>query len=483
MRLIILISFLIFTCILFSSVNAMVYYNITVKGKDAIINTTFTLEAQQKIAIWQVSWNLPENSKVLSLRDDKGKITDYILQKDVLIFETNSYISKSRTVYLSLLVENAVKDTFKPLYNLELSLPGIPDKETIVDIHIPHIISGDSSFGFTEYFTDNFAQFVGKGPINFNIFYSFSGKKYKHYVLFGDYDIQAADDLFDIIPSITGINVPFQRFPIIILPDTNFEKNIKAWGSGTHLRGGLIIIKESAMESPNNVSIILHETTHGFNAKALKWSKVNITWFDEGTATFVEYLINKKLNVKQGELFGEDTSFIKDNRKYILHSRGDKDELWEYYKENKNFMKEWNPETEETRDFGYAFSELIARDFILKNGIESLKDVYEKLSKINHTINSSEEYNSIILYAMKYNFRPCYSLDRNQFDLCLKMINEQKIELPIFMEETTTTSATIIIPIFNETETEEPIDTFENFLLKIGLLLKLLFDNLKQIFR
>jgi hypothetical protein len=424
---------------------------------------------------------VPENSKILSLKDDKGIITGYSLNEDTLIFETNPYRSKSKTVYLELLVEDAVKNTFKQLNNLELSLTAIPNKDTIVDIHLPHIISGDSSFGFTEYFGDEFAQFVGKGPINFNIFYSFSGEQYKHYVLFGDYDIQIADDLFDTIPSIIGVNIPFKRFPIVILSDTNFENSIRAWGSGTHLRGGLIVIKESAMQSPNNVSIILHETTHGFNAKVLKWSQVNVTWFDEGTATFIEYLTNNKLNVKQGELFGKDIVLTQNNRRYILHSRGNKNDLWEYYNNNESFMREWNPEVAETRSFGYAFSELMIRDAVEKKGVDFLKDIYKKLSVINYTVNSSKDHNSIILSAMKHNFKPCYSEDKNQFDSCLEMINEQKIGQPVSVEENTTVLTTITIPIFNETKTEEPIDIIENFLAEIGLLIRSLLNGLKEV--
>jgi len=436
--------------ILLPSVNAIVYYNITIQNRDAILNITFTLHSDVKYDIWQINWELPQKSQIISIKDEKGHISDYSINNGMLFFETNPYKSNERTINLNLLVKNAVSDEFAPLYKLELFLPSFKGEETIVHVYLPHIISGDVSYGFKEYYEENFAQFTGKESLELNLFYSFSGKEYKNFVLFGSGDLRQADELFSLVKNVTGANIPFKKFPVFVMNDEDFEAKIKYWGTAVHMKGGIIIIKESAMNSPFNASIILHEVTHGFNAKALKWSQTNITWFDEGISSFMEYLVNDKLNLRQGQLFGETVYFNENGKKISIKPKGNKEELWRYYYNRDNFMLSWNTDNPSTRDFGYAFSELVIRDVVKKNGINKIKEAYKDFKKINHTVTDINEFNDIVLGALDSNFRPCYYLEKTKFEECLKQINEQKIILPGFNDNVIEKNV-VVTPSFNNT--------------------------------
>lgn len=463
--------------------NALTFYNITPKGKDALVNVTFTLEADQRYDVWQITWELPQQTEVLYIKDERGLITSYSIDNELLKFETNSLRSNKRTINLNLLVKNAISDDFAPLYKLQLSLPGFTNQETIANVYFPNIISGDASYGFTEYYEDNFAQFVGNESLDLIIFYSFSGRDYEHYILFGPGDLSQADELFSLIPNITGAKVPFKKFPVVVLSDQEFDAKIKYWGSGTHMRGGVIVMKKSAMNNPYNTSIIIHETVHGFNAKALKWAQVNVTWFDEGIASFMEYLVNQKFNLRQSELFGKSLYFTQDGKRFIQKSRGNKEDLWNYYKNRQDFMFLWNTDNAATRDFGYAFSELVIRDVVKKNGLEKLNEAYKEFKKINKSVTSIDEFNDIILKTLDHNFRPCYYLDRSLFNKCLDEINNQKITIigfnDVYPEETI---LPVTVPEFNETiQNEETINEVKDFLSDLKYFLISIFDKIKRL--
>ncbi len=472
--------------LLIPSASALTFYNITLEGKDALVNITFTLESDQKYDIWKINWELPQKSEVIYIKDERGPVPTYSVKDERLVFETNKYRSNKRTININLLVKNVVSDEFEPLYKLHLSLPGFTDQQTIANLHVPHIISGDASHGFTEYYEDNFVQFVGKESLDLIIFYSFSGKDYENYVLFGQGDLQLADELFTLIPNITGAKVPFKKFPVVVLSDNEFNEKIKYWGSGTHMRGGVIVMKKSAMNSPYNTSIILHETMHGFNAKIFEWAQVNATWFDEGIASFMEYLVNQKLNLKQGQIFGESVYFTQDGKKFLQKSRGNKEDLWNYYKNREDFMFSWNTDNAATRDFGYAFSELVIRDTVRQKGFEQLKEAYKEFKKVNKTITDVEEFNNIILGSLEHNFRPCYYLDRSLFEKCLEEINKQKIDIPGFVNNhTEEIIMSIITPEFNKTiedQTNETKNEIADFIFKIKNFLISILDKIKNIF-
>ncbi|MCX8178569.1 MAG: hypothetical protein N3D75_01930 [Candidatus Aenigmarchaeota archaeon] len=470
---------LIVVFILFPIANALVFHNVSISNDIAIINTTIKLKTEKKYDVFEISWEIPQYHDIIRIYDEKGDLA-YKRQGDYIVFQTNRLRSDTRVINIEYEIKNAVSTEFYPLKKVQLYLSGFSNEETIVNLHAAKIISGDASFGFSEYFDDYFAQFVGNGSADIILYYSNSGREYENYLLFGNTEISAADNIFSIIPNITGLSKPYKRFPVVVLDDNVFSTKIQNWGSATHSRGGLILIKRSVAEGPYNASIILHETMHGFNSKVLKWNQVNPTWFEEGTSSYVEHLANQQLGLKQSELFGNNKVYKDGESRIVIKSKGNKEKLWDYYKNSETFMENWNPENPETRDFGYAFSELVIRYSVMKNGIEKLRDAYSKLKEVESPVTDIKQSNNILLSALDTNFMPCYSVSYENFSECLKEINGQKAEIPemkINQEEKTVYTVNI---------THEVVETDQDsysLIRNILNFLENLFQPIKQFFR
>ncbi|MFH8080930.1 MAG: hypothetical protein QXO84_03590 [Candidatus Aenigmatarchaeota archaeon] len=421
-------NFLIFISLILFSLpisTSTTIYNITLANQKIFVNVTFDINSEQAFDVWRVTWEIPHKYDILSIKDEIGYVS-FDSKEGYVYFETNPLRSKRRVINIQYFINDAISEEYGQLKKVRLYLSGFEGEKTIINVYLPKIISGDASFGFSEYFDDNFAQFVGFGAADILLYYSFSGREYENYVVFGPAEFKVADRMFSLVTNITGVKKPYKRFPVVVIDDNLFESKIQPWGTASHLRGGLILMKKSVANGPYNASILLHETTHGINAKVLKWNKANSTWFEEGTASFVEYLANQMLGLQQSELFGKDKTVKKDGEKIIFKSKGRAEELWDYYKHGNDFMYYWTPENGELRDFGYAFSELVIRYAVKKNGIGKLKETYLELSKINKTVSDSIEATNILLSSLDTNFMPCYSVDRLTFEKCLQEINEQK---------------------------------------------------------
>jgi len=469
--------------------SSLTIYNITLRDEKIFVNLTFNLKSEEKYDIWRINWEIPQDYEIVSVSDELGQI-GFDAHEGYIYFETHRLRTNERVINIQYFLKDAISTEYGHLKKVHLQLSGFSDEKTIVNIHIPGLISGDASYNFTEYFQDNFAQFVGYGPVDIVLFYSRSGIEYNNYLLFGPADLRVADEMFSLVTNITGIPKPYKRFPVVVLNDSDFERRVQPWGSASHTRGGLILIKKSVANGPYNASTILHETTHGINAKVLKWNRVEATWFEEGTACFIEYLANQKLGLKQGELFGENKIIKQGSERIVIKSRGNKEMLWDYYQQGKDFMYYWNPSDDALRDFGYAFSELVIRYSVKKNGIGKIREAYLELSRVSEPVNDPMKSANIILSALDTNFMPCYSVDRSRFEQCLKEINEQQLVIPMnpaAVSEKEIVNETVEIKAVNEgealtaTETDEK-NVFVGFVEWIREFLKTLFQPVYQLF-
>ncbi len=454
-----------------SVAEATTFYKFKTEGSNIRLNTTLVLDNEDPINVWEVVWSLPENSSLISIHDDVGEIKNYNLNQNKLTFSTNFRRSNVRYVYIDSVIEKAVNDNFKPVYSIELSLSGLAGKKTFVETDIADVLSGYSSFGFAEFYGDNLTTFQGIGPVNIKLFFSPNGQKYDNFIVFGDYDATLADKLYSIVSNVTGVRLPFKQFPLLILPDQEFDQKINSWAAATHIPGGLIIIRESAVRRDTNVSIILHELTHGYNAKILSWDQSQIVWFDEGMGKFVEHLVDDLLNVPQPSLFGNDVPISQNGKNYLLLPKGDIKDLWNYYQNNQDFMKVWNTKDPDKREFGYAYSELVIREFVQNNGIDSLKGAYQKLASVDHVVIDSQEHNTIYFTAMNLSFKPCSSDDYEDFVKCINSIDQQEIVVSGFSGEFVEPKKIVI----NETLADET-SSDQNETMKKSLIQKILFN-------
>ncbi|MBL7160483.1 MAG: hypothetical protein ISS93_01380 [Candidatus Aenigmarchaeota archaeon] len=461
--------FLIFIAVLtlLPTAGAITTYDISIDGNAAIVNATFevyTSQSGEKVNYWSTSFSLPENAEILELRDSKGEITEYTFDKGKLSLETNKGgLKEKEVIYLLYKLENSVNNEFSPLKKLNLSLPAfenvredVPDEQTFVSLEVSEQIhSAIPSLGFVSNVGDKDIQFSGDGPIAFTVWFGDGGKLYRHYALFGDGDATQADSGFGIVPSVTGLPLEYSRIPVVVLPDQEYNQRVNEWSAG-EFRGGVIFLR-------GNISLatLLHETTHAFNERALRWQRVEVAWFDEGVAKYVEFLVNIEAGKRQAEIFGKPLKWTEGFMIYTLTSHSSPEELWDYYQEEKKFMESWSTDDASTREFGYTFSELFIRDFVRREGPEALHEVFEGLLKVERDAETPEEYNSILLGLLGSDLRPCYSQKKEEFESCLDSINAMTPQIP---ENVTIhgVQEKIIIPQIEEPEEEAAHITFLN---------------------
>lgn len=465
------------------SARAITSYDITVQGSDILTNVTFELytsSPEEKVNYWTTAFSLPTGSQILAVADSKGPIATYNMSEDDVLIETNKGgLKEKEVVTLVFKTNNVIDHSYAPLKRLNLSLaafgdsrPDVPDEQTFAIVHVDDVISYLPSLGFVS--QEDELTFAGEGPLSFTIWFG-DGKKTKHFVVSGEANLSVVEGLFGLIPAVTGFLPEYERFPLAILPDHRYDREINEWSEG-QFRSGLIVVRASAVEKDTFPAILLHETTHAVNERALRWDRTQISWFDEGVAQYIEFLVNQQLKVKQSEVFGKPVKWVEGSKIYSLPSRSSNEELWNYYQTGKTFMNTWNPDAPATREFGYAFSELLIRDYIINGG--DLHAIFGSLLDQEESIDTPKDRNALIWSLLETDFLPCFSSNKDAFDACLKKANAYQAPVPDAVEiEGQVTE--IVIPEIEEPE-EEPLPTTpEGFFARLADLFQDLIDAIK----
>jgi len=416
-------------------------YSIELEGDGAVFTTTIGLESATPANSFKLNgFLLPENSTVISIKDTIGEIEDYTLAGGKITFESNKGAARLKeTVELKYSVEGVKGKGFSPLYFAEFSLPASEGSDVSVEVKGERVISFESNTGFNGEVRDGVLKMAGQGPAWFACFYSNEGKDYNHYVLFNksghsdteleEHGVREADKLFDIIPLIIGIKPPFEKIPVVALEESEYLAQINSYSEGVYRTGGIIVVNGESFEKDAS-AVILHETTHAFNAQALEWNESGTAWFDEGTAKFVENLIRGMRGERKANLFRGKVSWIEGSYRYTIEPRGNFNDLVAYLNEKKGFMEEWNTDTEETREFGYAFSELYVREYVREKGYEKLQEAYRGMLEINESTKSREEFSSRILGLLGKELYPCDKGDEVQIQECVNALNKASFDVP-----------------------------------------------------
>jgi len=275
---------------------------------------------------------------------------------------------------------------------------------------------------------------VGVGPLSLTGFYlTADGRQVvasDHFVSVQGHNFSTADDYYPWLAGIAGFYPDFDRFPVVVLPQAQYQRKTDSWSMGTYQEGGLILLRNATLQRGSNLSILLHEAMHGFNAKALRWDETKIAWFDEGVAKFVEFLVNSKRAIPQAQIFGEEYYFDRDGRSYYLEPRKRPEDLWSYYQGNQSFMRYWTP-SQGNREFGYAFSELFIRKYVLEEGFGRLRRVYSQLLAVDRRIEDREERTDLILSKLERDLRPCLRPTRSQLETCLAHTRNRTYDVPL----------------------------------------------------
>lgn len=408
-------------------------YDLTISNDTIYGSLLLLLESESKVNYFNATIALPENTEIIFLKDSKGEINDYSFDGTNISFKTNTTIAKSsELVEIKFKTHNAVKKEFEALHYITLSLSALPESKTTITLRGKKFYSFEASLSFKGKITESELQLEGTGPTILSTTFSDSKAiETEHFAVFSEKDyskeIKNAEAFFYLLQRITGIMLPYEKIPVIILEDERYNTIINDFSNGTY-RYGFIIIRESEFEK-NPEALLLHEAMHAFNAQIFTWNKTESVWFDEGTAKIIESLVLKLKGSETPNLFYPEKIIIENNKKYLYSPVSSITELLSYYKEGNDWIIYWKPE-KENHEFGYAFAELIIKETIKNNGWKALLDAYAKFSEENKDINNTQELSQKISTTIKSNLKPCYSLNETELKECLQKINAFELNIP-----------------------------------------------------
>lgn len=392
------------------TVSAGIHHEIDL-GEDVEVKTVLGLESDQPVNSWNVNYRIPENSQITEARDTQGEL-ELSSEGPELSFETNSGPSRTEEqVNLTYEVKQTVENR-SGLKTYSLSFSGFENRKTTGEVTAEEVLSWSFSRGFDASKNDDL-RFKGEGPVNIAV-NTGRGEESEYYSFFGGENLTDADEAFEISLGSVGFEPGFEKYPVVVGEGMREE-----WVSGEYTNGKILLA--SGSEEP----VLAHETVHAMNHQLLGWDRTNSAWFDEGVARHVEDLVRTKNEGRERtpELFGEEVSYREDDKVYTLPSRGDREELRNYYQNDEDFMKHWSPE-KGNREFGYAYSELIIK-YHLKNN-QSLEEVYTEIDPSQPISENQEKWE---IYSEEMELEPCNSGNREQFEACLDDINNHEFEI------------------------------------------------------
>jgi len=441
--------------LLLPAATAKVSYEIEAGQDDVMINTTFELYGgDDTYDAFAITWQIPANATIMSIRDSYGPIEEYNRSGGQIQFSTNEGRKREKeTVEIRYRLRDKVQTWKDTVHVLDLQLPGFRERysrydeeDTDIKVDVPERVLGTGeSFGAASSYSNYTATFQGEGPTNIKVVYTNRTGGYDNYLLAGDEaaNLSRADNIYPMLNSITGRSVDFRKFVVIILPDTEYEQQLDAWSAGRYKNGGMIFIKESKVGKDTFTGLLLHETMHGFNQRPLKWNDVKNGLFDEGTAKYVEFLVNEELGVRQAEIFGETVTWTAPCQdqpdrscRYSYDPRGTPENLIHYYRSGSGAMMEWHPSNTgqiggmEGRRFGYAYTELLFREYVMENGADSLQPVYRDLLAVEQEAETSRQYASTIREVMNHSLAPCRRQSQQAIETCLDEVNRFTPDVP-----------------------------------------------------
>jgi len=419
-----------------SSIN----YEIEVRANEAIVTATIGLEADSQVNSFSTKIGLSENSEVLSVRDSKGEIKDFTVKDNTIEFETTAGEKRKReTVELKYEISEFCKGKLSTPCQMDLALPGFPGSKSSVKVTGQRILSFETAPGFTGEIKEKKLELIGEGAPSFYGFYSDEGIEFDNFVLFNqssmskkeieEKGLREADSLIEMIPQAIGVDLPFEKIPLVVLDAADYEERINYYSLGAYMTGGIIVLNSDSFNE-NSAAVILHEATHAFNAQAIKWDESGAAWFDEGTAKLIENYVRELRGERKPNLFIGDITWNESNYRYTLPPRGNLTGLIAYHLEKHEFMKEWDTGSDETREFGYAFSELYVKEFIKEKGFEELQKSYREMLTVKDSIENRTEFTDKLTEMLGKNLTPCESVKEQEIRDCVRTLNSFEIVLP-----------------------------------------------------
>lgn len=410
-----------------------VYHDIEADSEDVEMNTTVELECEDDcpVSSWSLTWTVPEDSEVLNVTAEKGGVMDWERSgQNVRVTTEIAVPSDSEKIGIRLRLDRSADEIHDGLYRRQFSLPSFEDVNTSGEVRVENLSSGRISYGFETAYTNDTMQFQGQGPAILRIKFG-DGEDTRYFEYFGE-SRGALIEAYEIPLGMTGLQQEFDRFPVAVLPDKKYNETLNQWSAGEYFNG-VIRLRQSLDEDFKPV--LAHEVVHGLNDRALNWDETGSSYFEEGSSRFVDHLVRQKMYREEEtekpprELFGDSVRYDTepgDGYYRQLPPRGDREQLWRYYQEEMDFMKDWTPSEapEEQRGFGYAYSELMVRYYVMNNN--SLSEIYGEVDPGKEIESVEEKWGE---FSEVMETRPCDYEDRERFDQCLDRVEDHDYQV------------------------------------------------------
>lgn len=414
-----------------------VQYSIDTNQSHAEINTSVHMSCDSTCT--GLKWSVPEKSEVLFVRNSRGEMEYELTDGGVDIPGSRARGRENETIKIGTRMNKEAEEIYQGLYQRTISIPSFQGVKTTGFFHNENLISGRIGFGFDYSFTNEEMRFKGKGPSNVRIKFG-EGQESRYFEFFG-LKPNNTESAYQVPIGVLGFQQKFSRFPVAVMTDSDYDRLVNEWSAGEYVGGGIKIREPRSIET-SFTPVLAHEVVHGLNDRRLNWDQTRSSYFDEGVSKYVESLMRKKIynegetNRKPAELFGEKREYRirQDGKRYIVTvppkpSEEGKEMLWNYYQEDRDFMKTWSAFSSsdpDIRGFGYSYSELVIANYVSRED-GSIRELYKDI-EADRKVDSSEEKWS--LFSEHLDLTPCKYEDRQRFDDCLEEINSY--DYPIY---------------------------------------------------
>ena len=426
-------------------------YEATVKGSDAEVKVTRKLEYDTAYTWFNVSLWVPLDAEIVSIRDSLGTITDYAQEGTSVDFDTHQGTKrKKETITLVYKTRDVVDSNFDPLKELNLPLGGFTESPTTVKVILPsNALYATVTNGFEVDVNGKTLIAYGDGATYITaVFTGALGEEYGDYLLLPQNSnkkeelrelVRKASEWVQLIPRLKGFAPENKQFTLVVLQSSDYNEYVDEWSAGVYNKSikAIVLREDENTQWKNSLSTLLHETGHAYDYELMPWVDSNWSWFTEGMSDYIERFVptlQGKVNPAPFN-FASTARYLEDGNVYTWGPSRDRNELWAYYQEGRDWIKTWTPsdenQTSEQRGFGYALSEFImAHKAWRDGGPESIHYSFKELVKEREDVNDSEEFNEIAMKALNVDLRPCYSSSREEFDSCIDSVNNARLSIP-----------------------------------------------------
>lgn len=401
---------------------AEVFYSVDADSKSLRMESSAKLECTPEpegqgcpVSRWTAKLSVPTSAEITDVTSENGEVLDYERSGKTLTVETQTLPTNSELIKVNYVINRNAERVTEGLYTRSISLPGFSGQETSGTLNVKDFISGRISSGFQYSVKENEVNFTGTGATNFVAAFG-EGEETKYFEFFGG-KTDNPSKAYRIAVGTLGVANRFDRFPVAVISSGTYNETVNRWSAGQYTNA-TIYMRDNL--GKDQMPILAHEAVHGLNDQTLNW-ETSSAWFDEGTAKYVEFLVRKSKGDYTREVFGEPVTYTKeeDGRRYryTLSSKGDADQLWAYYENGDNWMKHWSPR-KGNRDFGYAYSELVIKNYVRNNG--SLRELYAEIDNTEYETDG-EKWREL---SQHLDVTPCKYESRDRFDKCLEAVND-----------------------------------------------------------